>query len=239
MATLYGSDLARIHDEAFGDLAEHAAAFVVDLLRRRGIESGRVLDLGCGAGQLAAALDKQGYDVWGADVSGPMLARARARVPGATFVQGSITQVPLPECAAAMAVGEVLNYLPRRADAGRVFRRVHRALRPGGFFVFDVAGPGRAGPTGERTVTRVSDDWSVVARTRELSRGRLERMITTFTRDGKAWRRSKERHVQLLYEPGALARQLRRAGFRVVVQRGYGGFRLGHGAAVLIARKPA
>jgi SAM-dependent methyltransferase len=239
MAELYGSDLARIHDEGFGDLAEHAAAFVVDLLRRRGIEGGRVLDLGCGAGQLAAVLDGAGYDVWGVDVSEPMLARARARVPRATFLRGSIAQVTLPNCVAATAVGEVLNYLPRRADVGKVFRSVHRALRPGGLFVFDVAGPGRAGPSGERDVARVNDDWAVVARTRELGRGRLERAITAFTRDGGAWRRSEERHVQLLHEPGDLARQLRRLGFRVRVRRGYGDRRLDSGSAVLIGRKPA
>jgi SAM-dependent methyltransferase len=239
MAALYGTDLARIHDEGFGDLAEHAAAFVIDLLRRRGIERGRVLDLGCGAGQLAAALDNEGYDVWGADVSGPMLARARSRVPGATFVRGSLTHVALPACVAVTAVGEVLNYLPRRAAVGAVLRRVHRALEPGGLFVLDVAGPGRGGPSGVRTSARVSDDWAVVATSRESSRGRLERTITAFSRDGKTWRRSEERHVQLLYEAGSFARQLRRVGFRVVVRRGYGACRFGRDTAVLIARKPA
>jgi SAM-dependent methyltransferase len=239
MAELYDSDLARIHDEGFGDLAEHAADFVIDLLRRRGIEKGQVLDLGCGAGQLAAALDNEGYDVWGADVSGPMLARARERVPSATFVQGSIARVALPDCVAATAVGEVLNYLPRRADVGTVFRRVHQALGPGGFFVMDVAGPGSVDPSGRRTVARVSDDWTIVARTRAFSRNRLERTITAFTRDGEAWRRSEERHAQLLYEPAALARSLRGVGFRVVMRRGHGACRLGRGSAVLIARKAA
>ncbi len=240
MAGLYGSDLARIHDEGFGDLAEHAAAFIIDVLQRRRIDSGRVLDLGCGTGRLAAVLDGEGYGIWGVDVSGPMLARARSRVPGATFVRGSIARVSLPDCVAATAVGEVLNYLPRRGDVGTVLRRVHRALEPGGCFVMDVAGPGRAGPSGDRTVARVSDDWTVVARTRELSRGRLERRITAFTRDGEVWRRSRERHVQLLYEPGALAQQLRRVGFRVLIRRGYGAAcRFGRGGAVLVARKPA
>jgi len=238
MTTLYGPALARIHDEGFGDLAENAAAFVIGLLRRRGIGTGRVLDLGCGAGPLAAALDEAGYDVWGVDVSGPMLARARSRVPRATFVRGSIARVPLPNGVAATAVGEVLNYLPRRTDVRTVLRRVHRALQPGGVFVLDVATPGRAGPSGERTVARANDDWAVVARTRELSRGRLERTITAFTRHGRAWRRSDERHSQLLYDPGALAQQLRRVGFRVVLRRGYGPCRLGRHAAVLVARKP-
>ena len=185
MTVLYGPDLARIHDEGFGDLAEHAAAFVIDVLRRRGIETGRVLDLGCGAGQLAAALDKEGYTVWGADVSEAMLARARSRVPNGTFVRASITDVELPDCVAVAAVGEVLNYLPHRTAVGAVLRRVQRALAPGGLFVLDVAGPGRGDPAGVRTTARVSDDWAVVARSRELRRRRRKRTITAFSRESR------------------------------------------------------
>jgi len=239
MSGFYGADLARVHDEGFADLVENAAAFVVDLLRRSQVREGRVLDLGCGAGQLTASVSKAGYEAWGVDVSGPMIARARVRAPAATLVQGSIIDVDLPSCIAAAAVGEVLNYLPRPVDAAAVLRRVYRALVPGGLFVFDVAGPGRGGPTGTRTAARVTDDWAVVATSRESGRGTLERGITTFSRDGSCWRRSEERHFQNLYAAGPFARRLRRIGFRVRVRRGYGAYRLGRDVAVLIARKPS
>lgn len=101
MHDFYGSDLARIHDEGFTDLVESAAAFVVDLLSKRGIEQGCVLDLSCGGGQLSAARAERGYEAWAVDVSEPMVARARVRVPTATFVRRSLTEVPLPRCVAA------------------------------------------------------------------------------------------------------------------------------------------
>lgn len=50
----------------------------------------RVLDLGTGTGALAARFVAAGCDVVGVDFSIAMLERARARVPGATFVCGSI-----------------------------------------------------------------------------------------------------------------------------------------------------
>ena len=83
------------------------------------------------------------------------------------------------------------------------------------------------------------NDWTVVATTRELGRRRLERTITAFTRHGEVWRRSRERHVQVLYEPHSLARRLRQIGFRASLRRGYGPYRFGANVAVLIARKAA
>jgi SAM-dependent methyltransferase len=167
-----------------------------------------------------------------------MIARARARAPDATFVRDSIMDVELPSCVAATAVGAVLNYLPRRADVGTVLRRVYRALAPGGLLVFDVAGPGRAGPTGVRTGARVTEAWAVVATTRESRRGTLERAITTFSRDGARWRRTDERHRQNLYAAADCARLLRRIGFRTLLRRGYGAHRFGRDTAVFMARKP-
>ena len=41
---------------------------------------GGVLELGAGAGRVAFALAEQGFRVTGVDLSGPMLARARARL---------------------------------------------------------------------------------------------------------------------------------------------------------------
>ena len=51
-------------------------------------------------------------------------------------------------------------------------------------------------------------------------------------------RRSDEEHFQNLYDAGSLARQLRREGFRVVLRRSYGSYRLGAGATAIVARKP-
>jgi putative AdoMet-dependent methyltransferase len=57
----------------------------------------RVLDLGTGTGALAARFVASGCDVVGLDFSASMLESARAKVPGATFVQASLTDEALPD----------------------------------------------------------------------------------------------------------------------------------------------
>src|SRR4029078_5065734 len=82
----------------------------------------------------------------GIDISPSMIRLARRHAPAATFRVGSFLSVPLPQCAAVTSIGEVVNYAFDRRSGIRglaqFFRRVFRALQPGGIFVFDIVEPG-------------------------------------------------------------------------------------------------
>ncbi|MCA0942672.1 class I SAM-dependent methyltransferase [Salipiger pacificus] len=54
----------------------------------------RVLDIGCGRGDLAAALVRRGYAVTGVDPLAASLDIARGRAPGAEFLQASAEAIP-------------------------------------------------------------------------------------------------------------------------------------------------
>src|SRR6202008_3944336 len=144
----YQLDLAYIHDAGFGDYARKSAPGLLAILRRAGIRSGLVVDLGCGSGIWAAELIRRGYDVRGIDSSSAMIELARKQGPAARFVNASFLNAKLPACDAVTAIGEVFNYTFDRRNGPRqlaqLFRRVHQALRPGGAFIFDIAEPGRA-----------------------------------------------------------------------------------------------
>lgn len=174
MSAGYGADLAFVHDAGFGDFARGAAPWILAQLRRRGIRSGRVVDLGCGSGIWAATLCAAGHQVLGVDISAPMIALARRRAPQATFRRGSLLTTPLPPCDAVTALGECLSYaFDARAGTRALpalFRRVHRTLRPGRLFVFDVATPGRG--TGPPVRWHAGDGWVVIARVSEDARRR-------------------------------------------------------------------
>ncbi|WP_432060116.1 class I SAM-dependent methyltransferase [Streptomyces sp. S1] len=102
---------------------------------------GRVLDIGCGAGQTTrlAALRAPRGSALGLDLSGPMLAEARARaeregIPHALFEQGDAQEHPFEAGAFDAAISRygVMFF----ADPVAAFANIGRALRPGGRLAF-------------------------------------------------------------------------------------------------------
>ena len=244
MNEYYGSDLAFIHDDGFGGFARQAARELLSLFSKSGIEEGTVVDLGCGSGIWAEILLERGYQVHGIDISSSMIELARKRAPDATFHLGSFLDADIPPCNAVTAMGETLNYLFDDAHSdtqlNRLFSRIFDALKPGGLFVFDVAGLdyAKAMSSGKRHFS--TEDWAVLVHLAEHKRERLAtRYITTFLRnEDDLYERSEESHRIRLLEGAVLARSLRDIGFRVRLRKGYGSFKLSPAHHVVIARKP-
>ena len=233
----YGEDLAAIHAEGFTMLAVAAAA---ELNGRLGPGS-RVLELGCGDGTTAELLSAAGHDVVGVDVSPAMVELARARVPDAAFVCGSFVDVRLPsDRDAVLAVGEVLGYLhDERADVAEVLGRLRDALRPGGLLLFDLAGPGRVPPAGQRAWTE-GMGWTVMVDAVEHG-DVLERRIVAFRDRGDGdFRRSEEVHRLRLHRTADVLSFLQAAGFDAeVLPHGYAGETLPGAWAVYAATRRA
>lgn len=99
---------------------------------------GTILDLGCGSGQLVAALSWPGVTVTGIDLSPHMLSLAEQRGRYAALHCGEMVEVMASLAAGAfdrVFSAGVLCYLPR---LDRVFEMVARLLSQGGVFVFSV-----------------------------------------------------------------------------------------------------
>ena len=224
----YGADQAGIHHERFGGLAAGAAGDLLDALAAAGHTRGTVVDLGCGSGILARAVTDAGYDVVGVDLSVDMVDLARRNAPAATFEVGSIHDVELPDgCVGVTAIGEVLNYGTDERSGfeavGRLAARVHDALAPGGIFLTDLSGPGRAGPTGIVKQFHRDDVWCLgMIAMESAEKRRLDREITIFVAepDGR-YRRVDEHHVVHLYDRGEVEARLVAEGFEVEVADGY------------------
>jgi tRNA (cmo5U34)-methyltransferase len=108
-----------------------------------GSGAARILELGIGTGETALRVLARhpGARLVGVDESEPMLAHARAALPGADLRAGRL-QDPLPERPFDLVVSVLaVHHLdgPGKAD---LFRRVAAALAPGGRFVLgDVVVP--------------------------------------------------------------------------------------------------
>jgi len=116
---------------------------VLASLRRRRLSPAAMLDVACGTGSLALLLARRGCRVWGIDASGGMIAEAwkkagSTRLP-VVFLRQDMRTFRIPEhVGVAVSVFDSLNHLSTRADLRRTFQRVHAALEPGGWFMFDV-----------------------------------------------------------------------------------------------------
>ena len=168
---------------------------------------------------------------------------ARKRVPEAKFRRASFVKAVLPVCEAVTSLGECFNYLFDRGNSRqalvRLFNRIHHALRPGGVLLFDLAEPGRASGSGAESRFWKGKDWAVLLRIEEHARRReLTRRMITFRKVGKLYRRDEEAHRLRLYKGSEIAGELRRAGFRVRIVRGYGRHRFSGAHVGFIARKP-
>jgi SAM-dependent methyltransferase len=239
----YRADLAYIHDVGFSDYARKAAPGLLRILSTCGVKEGLVVDLGCGGGHWARELNRAGYRVLGVDQSPSMIRLARRKAPKSKFRVASFLTVGLPPCDGITSIGECLNYRFDERDSRdalvRLFERAYRALRSGGVFIFDVAGPTRFRKKTPQEIWRTGRDWAVlVSSAVDGEKKTLCRRITAFRKVGKLYRRSEEIHYLQLYRPSDLVAALAHCGFDARTLRGYGRFRFPTGITGILAVKP-
>jgi ubiquinone/menaquinone biosynthesis C-methylase UbiE len=101
------------------------------LLDEADVQAGmRVLDIGTGGGDGAAAAAERGADATGVDVSPSMVELAARRHPKAAFVEASATNLPFADGSFDAAVGNIV--IQHVGEPERAARELARVLAPGG-----------------------------------------------------------------------------------------------------------
>jgi ubiquinone/menaquinone biosynthesis C-methylase UbiE len=124
--SLTGALLGSFYDSVAADVATAAPT------------RGRVLDVGCGPGQLANRLAREhGLEVTGLDLDPAMIERARANAERAvtaerrpTFVVGGVAALPFSDGSFDLVVSTLSMHHWADAAAGQA--EIGRVLRPGG-----------------------------------------------------------------------------------------------------------
>ena len=95
-------------------------------------EVGRICDLGCGPGQIAAYLHARGREVVGVDLSDNMVAEAQRLHPGVPFIQADMRHLPFADASLAGAIAFYsLIHIPHE-EIPATLRELWRTLRPAG-----------------------------------------------------------------------------------------------------------
>ena len=143
MATTAGTEGPEWSARAAG-WAEQWGAFAAPareaLAEAAGIGPGtRVLDIGCGSGELCALAAGRGAEVAGIDAAEGMIEIARRRVPGADLRVGPMEQLPWED--GAFDVATAVNALQFAADYVGALAEAARVVRPGGVVAICNWGP--------------------------------------------------------------------------------------------------
>ena len=203
---------------------EQWSQYLIKTLSAYPLDTG--LDVGCGGGYFTRALERQGYQMTGMDVSAEMLDKAQRTAFSegvrSEYILGDVSKGKIArKYSFVTAINDCFNYV----EKGRLktaLKNVYGALKKGGVFLFDVSSEKKFR---EKFMDAVNvDDRDDVT---YFSFARLDGEIATLDvtlyvkgKDRK-YERFDERHVQYVYTEAELSAALEEIGFTVLRVEGH------------------
>lgn len=208
------SALARYYDKFSQNDCDYESwsQYLCAIAQKFGVKT--VADIACGTGKMTCLLAKKGFSVVGVDTSAEMLAEASQKCR-ATFVQQDMRKLTLTRPVdMAIVVNDGINYL-EPAELVPFFARVAENLKEGAPLVFDVSTPYKLQNVLGGNVFFVDDEDVTLLWTNESHADRTVLSITVFEKQGTAYTRFDEMHVQYAHSEKDLKQALAVAGFEL------------------------
>lgn len=202
---------------------EKWSKYIINKLRENKIDSGYVVDLGCGTGKMTTMLADAGYDMIGIDNSMEMLQIAYEREDDRILylMQDMCGFDAGEKVSAVISACDSLNYILEEEDLLLVFKSVYRQLEDGGIFIFDINTPYKYEELlAENTFAENRDDSSFIWENYYDEEEKInEYDLTLFIRDDSEhgfFRKFEETHFQRCYEPDLVEKLLKQVGFSII-----------------------
>lgn len=132
---------AHINNEAWGTPVCHSLMPIIEqLLLKQILPGGKILDVCCGSGQIVQKLQEKGYQLTGLDGSEEMLKYAKINAPDSEFLLEDARFFHLPSrFDGVISTHYGFNHILSIEELKSVFQNVYAALRPNGWFMFDLS----------------------------------------------------------------------------------------------------
>ena len=117
------------------------AQYIHGLLKSNGIDSGILLDLGCGTGNMSVRMSSLGYDVIGVDSSTGMLSQAMSKSAGKNilYLNQDMEHLDLYGTVdGCICLLDCFNHLESIDSVERAIKNVALFMNTGGVFIFDM-----------------------------------------------------------------------------------------------------
>ena len=201
-----------------------AESVLPEYLAEMGIEARDLLDIACGEGSFAVEMSKMGYQVTGIDQSHQMidLARKRNNTENATVdfqVEDMRSFAFYESFDLVTCFFDSLNYMLTIKDLQEVFENTYQALRPGGYFIFDmntIYGLAVDWMREETYIQNEADDFIEIHRQSYDYENQIATMlITIFVQRRRLWKRIEETHRERGYPIADIQFLLNETGFEI------------------------
>lgn len=200
------------------------AQYIRKLLEREEIDSGLILDLGCGTGSMTEELASYGYDMIGVDNSEEMLEIAMNKKEKSghdiLYLLQDMRRFELyGTVKAIISVCDCINYITEEEELQQVFRLVNNYLDPGGIFIFDFNTEYKYKEIlGDETIAEEREECSFIWENYYDEAERLnEYALTLFVQEkGDLYRKYQEIHLQRAYTLEEMKARIEESGMEFV-----------------------
>lgn len=215
------TSFAKVYDVFMDNVPyQEWCTYLTALLKRNGIESGLILELGCGTGNITELLSESGYDMIGVDNSEDMLqiAMEKRECSGhdILYLLQDMREFELfGTVAAVVSICDSINYILEYSGLCSVFSLVNNYLDPNGIFIFDLNTVYKYETVlGNSTIAENREESSFIwDNYYDMDEMLNEYDLTLFIREeGEIYRKYSETHYQRAYTLETVQKALKEAG---------------------------
>jgi len=168
----------------------------------KGSSPKRILELGCGTGNISSLLVRRGFNVDATDISEDMLEIARSKPFPANYSQSNMLDpLDADKYDLILLLFDSINYLTDPVDLEILLTNTERGLKGEGLFIFDISTHHNCMEYFNGFIDiEDSKDGYLIYTSDYDEHSRFQRnQITFFLQDGEHYRRFDEKHRQRIY----------------------------------------